>query len=131
MQLWGDFTGAGGDRQRFTLAHEICHLVLHSRRRHVKNPEAEANRFAAALLVPRNRAEEMFAEEVTLGDLRQMKVRWGISIQALIMRAANLALMDEKRKASLFKQLSSRGWRKNEPGYRSCRRADTHPKAIR
>jgi hypothetical protein len=36
-------------------------------------------------------------------------------MQALIMRGANLGLIDEARKTSLFKQLSARGWRKNEP----------------
>lgn len=114
--LIGYFTGGGGDRQRFTLAHELGHLTLHSRRRNVRDAEREANYFASALLVPRHRAEEMFAEDVTLSDLQRMKVRWGVSIQALIMRGAHLGLIDEKRKTSLFKQLSSRGWRKNEPG---------------
>ena len=114
--LIGYFTGGGGDRQRFTLAHELGHLALHSRRRSVRDAEKEANYFASALLVPKHRAEEMFASDVTLSDLQGMKVRWGVSMQALIMRGAHLGLIDEKRKTSLFKQISSRGWRKNEPG---------------
>jgi Zn-dependent peptidase ImmA (M78 family)/transcriptional regulator with XRE-family HTH domain len=111
----GYFTGASGDRQRFTIAHEIGHLVLHSRRRSVRDPEGEANYFAAAMLIPLHRAEEMFANDITLSDLQHMKAHWGVSIQALIMRGANLGFIDERRKTSLFKQLSSRGWRKNEP----------------
>jgi len=111
----GYLTGSSGDRQRFTIAHELGHLVLHSRRRIVRDPEAEANRFAASLLIPEHRAREMFESEVTLTDLKNMKARWGVSMQALIMRGANLGLIDERRKTSLFKQLSARGWRKNEP----------------
>ena len=42
--------GVPGERQRFTLAHEVAHMVLH----HVPAPELEdqAHRFAGALLVP-------------------------------------------------------------------------------
>lgn len=109
------FTGGPGDRQRFTLAHELGHLVLHSRRRTVADPETEAHRFAGALLLPRSRAEEMMRDPVVLTDLARMKATWGISIQALIMRGTHLGLIDEARKVSLFKQLSARGWRKEEP----------------
>jgi Zn-dependent peptidase ImmA (M78 family)/transcriptional regulator with XRE-family HTH domain len=114
--LIGNFPGGAGDRQRYTLAHELGHLVLHSHRRFVVDPEAEANRFAAAFLVPRDRAiEAMGGTAITLRSLQYMKAHWGVSIQALIMRGAQLGLIDANRKASLFKQLSARGWRKSEP----------------
>ncbi|MHB1787075.1 MAG: ImmA/IrrE family metallo-endopeptidase [Acidimicrobiales bacterium] len=111
----GYFEGGTGDRQRFTLAHELGHLVLHTRRRFVPDPEDEANRFAGAFLIPRDRAEEFVSTDVTLRDLAQLKATWGVSIQALIMRCSQLGLIDPARKASLFKQLSARGWRKTEP----------------
>lgn len=111
----GYFEGGSGDRQRFTLAHELGHLVLHTRRRFVSDPEDEANRFAGAFLVPRERAEEFVSTDITLRDLAQLKATWGVSIQALIMRCGQLGLIDPARKTSLFKQLSARGWRKNEP----------------
>jgi Zn-dependent peptidase ImmA (M78 family)/DNA-binding XRE family transcriptional regulator len=111
----GYFEGGTGDRQRFTLAHELGHLVLHTRRRFVHDHEDEANRFASAFLVPRDRAQEFFATHVTLRDLAQLKAAWGVSIQALIMRGNQLGLIDPARTTSLFKQLSARGWRKSEP----------------
>jgi Zn-dependent peptidase ImmA (M78 family) len=111
----GYFEGGSGDRQRFTLAHELGHLVMHTRRRFVSDPEDEANRFAGAFLVPRVRAEEFITTDITLGDLARLKATWGVSIQALIMRCGQLGLIDPARKTSLFKQLSARGWRKNEP----------------
>jgi Zn-dependent peptidase ImmA (M78 family) len=52
---------------------------------------------------------------MTLTELAKLKAHWGISIQALIMRASHLGIMDEARKGSLFVQLSARGWRKAEP----------------
>lgn len=111
----GYLYGMSGDRQRFTIAHELGHLILHSRRRVVRYPEDEANYFAGALLIPQMRAEEMFSGEITLSDLQRMKAHWGVSIQSLIMRGAHLGLIDEQRKTSLFKQMSSRGWRRSEP----------------
>ncbi len=114
--LIGFFVGGPGDRQRYTLAHELGHLVLHSRRRIVDDPEGEANRFAGAFLVPKHRAVEAFGgTPLTLTDFMHMKANWGVSIQALIMRGAHLGLIDDRRKTSLFKQLSARGWRKAEP----------------
>ena len=111
----GYFEGGAGDRQRFTLAHELGHLVLHTRRRFVPDPEDEANRFAGAFLVPRHRAEEFVTTDVTLRDFAQLKATWGVSIQAIIMRCSQLGLIDPARKTSLFKQISARGLRKNEP----------------
>ncbi|WP_425551205.1 helix-turn-helix domain-containing protein [Actinoallomurus vinaceus] len=111
----GYFTGGPGDRQRFTIGHELGHLVLHSRRRTAEDPENEANLFAGALLLPRDRAVEVFSGSVTLSHLARMKAIWGLSIQALIMRGSHLGFIDEQRKTSLFRQLGARGWKKNEP----------------
>lgn len=113
--LIGYFPGASGDRDRFTLAHEVGHLVLHTFRPRAKNAEAEANLFASALLVPRERAREELSTHMTLTQYARMKANWGVSIQALIMRASSVGKIDEIRKRSLFVQLSQRGWRKNEP----------------
>ncbi|WP_087101316.1 ImmA/IrrE family metallo-endopeptidase [Nocardiopsis sp. JB363] len=106
---------ASGDRDRFTLAHELGHLVLHTFRPRARNAELEANRFASALLVPRERAEEDLSFKMTLTDYARMKATWGVSIQALIMRGAALDKIDDTRKRSLYVQLSQRNWRKNEP----------------
>ena len=114
--LIGFFPGGEGDRQRYTLAHELGHLVLHSRRRFIEDAEMEANRFAGAFMIPRARALEAWADApLTLRNFQALKARWGISIQALIMRGSQLGLVDEARKTSLFKQISARGWRKAEP----------------
>jgi Zn-dependent peptidase ImmA (M78 family)/transcriptional regulator with XRE-family HTH domain len=113
--LIGHFPMPTGDRQRYTLAHEIGHLVLHSRRTIVADPEGEANRFAGAFLFPESRAFEALAPRLTLSQFAHLKARWGMSIQALIMRGSHLGLIDQHRKGSLFKQLSARGWRRHEP----------------
>lgn len=119
----GYFPTAPGDRQRHTIAHELGHLILH--RDHVgavnagiaKQIEAEASRFASAFLVPAAPVRAALAQgQVTLGTLLTLKAGWGVSIGSLIMRAADLGLIDDQKKASLWKQMSVRGWRKREPG---------------
>ncbi|MGW3441995.1 helix-turn-helix domain-containing protein [Streptomyces sp. NPDC001076] len=112
------FSAGSGDRQRFTTAHELGHLVLHPARRSgldAKSAESEAHRFAGAFLLPRERANEAFTGPLMLREFAALKKRWGISIQALINRAYDLGHIDQTRRESLYKQLGARGWRTNEP----------------
>ncbi|WP_164384108.1 XRE family transcriptional regulator [Streptomyces sp. OM5714] len=112
------FSAGSGDRQRFTTAHELGHLVLHPARRNgldSKRAESEAHRFAGAFLLPRERAEEAFSGPLMLREFAALKKRWGVSIQALINRAYDLGHIDQARRESLYKQLGARGWRTNEP----------------
>ena len=113
--LIGYFPGAQGDRDRFTMAHELGHLILHTYRPQSGDPEREANLFASALLVPMERALTDISEKTTLTGYARLKATWGISIQALIMRGASVGTVSETRKRSLFVQLSQQGWRKAEP----------------
>ncbi|MFJ3206238.1 helix-turn-helix domain-containing protein [Streptomyces sp. NPDC086989] len=112
------FSAGSGDRQRFTTAHELGHLVLHPARRiglDPKQAESEAHRFAGAFLLPRERAEEAFSGPLMLREFAALKKRWGISIQALVNRAYDLGYIDRARRDSLYKQIGARGWRTNEP----------------
>lgn len=113
--LIGYFPGQQGDRDRFTLAHELGHFVLHTFRPKPADSEGEANRFAGALLLPLGRAEEDLGKHLRLNDYAHLKARWGMSIQAIIMRGHAVGVIDDTRKRSLFVQLSQRGWRTHEP----------------
>lgn len=114
VPLVGFFPGASPDRDRFTLSHELGHVLLHSRRVS-DDPELEAHRFAGALLLPEIVARRELHSQITLNQLAHVKATYGVSIQALIMRAATLEIIDAQRQRSLFVQLSARGWRQNEP----------------
>jgi Zn-dependent peptidase ImmA (M78 family)/DNA-binding XRE family transcriptional regulator len=126
VSFWPDFPegrplicfsrGYPGDRQRFSVAHELGHLTLHHwGKPQGRDAEAEANRFASALLIPRDAALKEIQPPVTLSSLAYVKARWGLSIASLIVRAVDLHIVSEDKKKSLFKQLSARRWRKNEP----------------
>jgi Zn-dependent peptidase ImmA (M78 family)/transcriptional regulator with XRE-family HTH domain len=108
--------GRPGDRARLSLSHEFGHLVLHQLREiPSEQAEQEAFRFGGALLLPEHRARKVIPQPVTLRELALVKAKYGIAIQALIRRCLDLGLIDTHRRTSLEKQISARGWRKNEP----------------
>lgn len=101
------------ERKRFTLAHELGHLVMHPSGS-TRNGEEQANVFASELLMPESgiRSDLSFFK---LSDLRGLKLKWRTSIKALIYRAAHLGLIDDNRRLDLYKQYSARGWSTIEP----------------
>lgn len=75
--------GWPGDRQRFTLAHELGHLILKDRLAPQLDKERAANRFAGAFLVPRREVLKELGERRTWlepGELcalkKPMACRW-------------------------------------------------------
>jgi len=104
------------DRVRFNVVHELGHLVLHrSLRSSLKLVENEANEFASVFLLPEYAMREEMKSPITLTLLAKMKLRWGVSMQALIMRAYSLEIITRRQARYLFTQISNEGWRKHEP----------------
>ena len=108
-------------RQRFGLAHELGHLVLHAAlqeseyQKRYAAIEREANYFASAFLMP----EDTFRRECvmpSLSFLQRLKSRWGASLQAIISRAGALGVFTVDDVDRLYRQISAKGWRKQEPG---------------
>lgn len=86
-------------RMRFDLAHECGHFVLHDGvETGDKITESQADRFASAFIFPRS----AFLKEFPNMKLRRsidwqviynLKLRWGMSVRALIYRAHQLGLI--------------------------------------
>lgn len=106
-----------GDRLRFTVAHELGHLVLHRTGQSGISIEAEADEFAAELLTPRDAMARVFPVHPTLSSLAMLKTQWGVSIKSLIRCAREIGVIDQDRAISLYKQISARGWNRQEPGH--------------
>jgi Zn-dependent peptidase ImmA (M78 family)/transcriptional regulator with XRE-family HTH domain len=105
-----------GDRLRFTLAHELAHMVFHH---HAPSPgadcEDEADAFASEFLLPHDQVRGLFPSRLTLADLVQLKLQWGVSMQALLKRAQATGRVSENHATRLWRQISSLGYKKREP----------------
>lgn len=114
------------ERTRFTVAHELGHLVLHSRASCLvgSEQESEADRFAAELLAPIAAVATELPTMMSLLNLKPLKDKWGISLGALIRHIRDARLIDPVRAEMLTKQLYSRTnpdtghtWGVTEPGW--------------
>lgn len=107
-------------RQRFDVAHELGHLVMHQDAEPgSKLAEDQANRFAAEFLTP---AEDIapYLPTNTSGrgwaKLAELKEHWGVSLAALLYRARSLGIMGDVSYRNAMVRMSQNGWRRAEPG---------------
>ena len=104
-----------GDRFRYTLAHELGHLVMHDTPRETMEDEADA--FAAELLMPGDEMRPQFQRigRVRLQDLANLKPYWKVSMSALLMRATSIGHINRNQGRYLWMQMSKLGYRTKEP----------------
>lgn len=101
-----------GERQRFTLAHELAHLLLDLSSG--VDEEKTSNRFAGAFLMPANilRAEVgKHRHSISLGELFQLKTIFGVSVAAITYRCKDLGIIDKALYQRLFEVFKEQGWR--------------------
>lgn len=101
------------DRVRFSLAHELGHLVMHAQPSDTM--EDEANQFASALLMPRRAFAASCARRIDIGELARLKMLWRVSMQAALYRAKSIGILSDNQSSYLWRQMSSLGYRKCEP----------------
>jgi Zn-dependent peptidase ImmA (M78 family) len=102
------------DRSRFTLAHELGHLVMH----HFPNPnmEVEANEFASALLMPKNEITiALRGRRIDMATLAALKPEWRVSMQAILYRAQSLGLIEKQKAAWLWRKFAMDRLKMREP----------------
>lgn len=103
-------------RQRFTIAHELGHMILHDEPVHVDRgfsvkfrdarsstaehrAEIEANQFAAEILMPTQLIRnEIKKKSIDMGDddlLHVLANRFQVSVQAMVFRLINLGYISD------------------------------------
>lgn len=105
---------------RLTVAHEAGHLIFDRDREFpISGPrsmeERRAYRFAGALLIPEIIMRNEVTETLPLRGYLSLKARFGMNASAIIQRAHDLGIITQERLRTLFIQMSSQGWRENEP----------------
>lgn len=104
--------GMPADRERFTVMHEVGHLVMHQVPS--DDGEREADRFASAFLMPA-RDIGPFLSGMTVQKAVHLKQHWKTSMASIIRRAHALEKIDDRKYKSLNVQISQYGYRKTEP----------------
>lgn len=105
-----------GERQRFTLAHELAHLMLDI----VEGLDEErtCDRFAGAFLMPGDILTAKVGKRrrhLPPGELFELKALFGASVQAIVYRCKDLGIIDQQAYREIFGTIAARGWRKKEP----------------
>ena len=100
------------DRYRFSIAHELGHLVMHQTSHPLQ--EVEANRFASEFLMPTRDIKHDFADH-SLTRFMDLKMYWGTSMQALIYKAWQTGALTDRMFKYYNIEMSKRGFRKHEP----------------
>lgn len=104
---------------RMTIGHELGHIIfdpdlqVSPRAREIE--EKRAYSFASALLLPESMMRRRVYEDMTLNSYLRIKADYGASVSAIVVRAQRLGVISSQRARSLHIQISSRGWRDNEP----------------
>lgn len=106
------------DRKRFSIAHELGHIIMHSAITNLypdhRNKEAEANIFASEFLMPENEIKNTL-RDLKPNELTELKRYWLTSMASLIKRAKDLGCITQDRYKYLNIELSRYGYKKKEP----------------
>ena len=103
------------ERQRFTLAHELGHMVLDIPSAALE--EKACRRFAGAFLAPRDvliREAGRRRLNFGFGELIEIKHMFGIGAEALVVRMRDLGIITDATLRDMFRGIG-KDWRKNEP----------------
>ncbi len=107
-----------GDRQRFTLAHELGHLLFEGRLADGIDEEKACDRFAGAFLAPRVAVRQLLGQRrhaLEWQELYVLKHEFGLSMAGWLQRAKQCGVITDAAHLAMFKRFSARGWRKAEP----------------
>lgn len=104
-------------RYRFTCAHELGHLLLHT------NPlpgdrqqEREADEFAAELLTPKAEIESLLPRTMRIAALEKLSGEWGVSVESLVRRMGELRVVSDLSVRRAYQRLSAAAeFRRDEP----------------
>lgn len=108
-----------GDRQRFTLAHELGHMALHGRLSDKLDEEKAAHRFAGAFLVPAKEAIKELGNSrnwLEPAELYALKYTYGFSMRGWIYRASDLGILNQSAARNMWDYFRGNKWVTTEPG---------------
>lgn len=108
-------------RNRFTLAHELGHLLFHEDIVTGDSvTESQADYFASSFLMPRASFVNEFPcsgeGSFNWENMIDFKLRWRVSLKAIIYRATQLGLISTRKAKTAYMHLNTRGFVYKELG---------------
>lgn len=106
------------DRIRFTLLHELAHLLLKFGDITEKQKETLCHQFAGAMLLPEETIKAELGEhrnKLSVNELGNIKKQYGISMQAVVMRAKDCGIINDHYTKQFFFMFKQMNWRIDEP----------------
>lgn len=106
------------DRIRFTLLHELGHLLLNFGDITEHQKETLCHQFAGAMLLPEETLKEelgSFRNRLFIPELGNIKKQYGISLQAIVMRAKVCGIINENYTKQFFFMIKQMNWKVDEP----------------
>lgn len=97
------------ERKRFTLLHELGHLLLNLPDCNIKDEENYCNKFAAEFLFPKRLVIKEFGVKrdlISLNELIEVQKKYGISIQAIVHRLVDAGIFTDNRKIEFYKKIN-------------------------
>jgi Zn-dependent peptidase ImmA (M78 family)/DNA-binding XRE family transcriptional regulator len=108
------------DRIRFTLLHELAHLLFGDGFGDITESQKEklCHQFAGAMLLPEKTLKEELGEyrsQLFIPELGNIKKQYGISMQAIVMRANVCGIINEHYTKQFFFMMKQMKWKVDEP----------------
>ena len=106
------------DRIRFTLLHELAHLLLKFGDITDRQKETLCHQFAGAMLLHEETIKSELGNhrnKLSINELGNIKKQYGISMQAIIMRAKDCSIINEHYTKQFFFMIKQMNWKIEEP----------------
>jgi Zn-dependent peptidase ImmA (M78 family)/transcriptional regulator with XRE-family HTH domain len=105
------------DRFRFTLAHELGHIIMHDFPHEMMELEADA--FASELLIPEKEFRESIAAssngKYTIAQLIKLKPYWKVAITAMMRKLLEIGRISSNEYKQMYITLAKNKLSRNEP----------------
>lgn len=120
-------------RRRFTIVHELGHLLMKFNGDTIDKDQEEyfCNRFAAAFLLVDEVAHSFIGKDrtsISLGELKEIKTTYGISIKSIIYRMNSLKLIDDNIKDRIISEYEI--WYSDRKDFGEYIKSDEKPKRF-
>lgn len=96
------------ERKRFSLLHELGHLLLNIAEDADFKEEEICNQFASEFLIPRKTLSEEFGDRrkhITISELVSIQEKYGISIKAIVFKLRDIGILSDSQHSGFYKKI--------------------------